>query len=593
MVPCLQYYGLVGKSLDYVLYILNASTLTHFECYTSQVNIGATGWGKRAEINGLEVSDFQNRALFVLFTVWMNSIVINCRTTNAPRVPDPGTGRYEKVLNDGKSWSGFFTYDHLMMHILTNWKVSNCGGVARGLAPWVEGGEVDDGNNGLVTIPVNGLAPEVQLVSSGMEYDWGSVGGVDFTKESIFFASSGANDIYSMQYQSNWEDADGSWTNRNVGTGTSTIMGPAVAGKWWNLDYRPGKCEVRDGWKFPQQLCDKDDRKLASMFTVVMPQSGQQGSAVFAMLHSNGNARKTRQGSMTHFGLVGDGSLSACTPPQTCGDTTSRSWDPDLTGPFNHAQYGGWYLSFDDGTPTHLAIMKIQLEEGEKMVQAMSLPSGTPASDVHIWAETESRAHAFSLAGSLDEVRSAVSGNKYFLDESTDTLYWRVIAGFVNNDMTYGWINQNSLNSFSRAGLTITDTTGKSQIQIHIEITCPTDEIGAFCTSKPMFNVPGMGCPEGEVMVAIDQCGDPCELLEGGCSTLAPTASPMDTCILCSDNPTSWMKTEGHECATAPGWLIDKKCNKSSFWINNLYCERSCQAAGFGYHTTSCCESTI
>ena len=77
------------------------------------------------------------------------------------------------------------------------------------------------------------------------------------------------------------------------------------------------------------------------MFTVVMPQDGQQGSAVLAMIDSNANARQTRQGSMTHFGLLGDGSLTACTPPEPCGDTTSRSWDPNLTGPFNHAQYGG------------------------------------------------------------------------------------------------------------------------------------------------------------------------------------------------------------------------------------------------------------
>lgn len=132
------------------------------------VNIGATGWGKRAEINGLEVSDFQNKAVFVLFTVWMNSIVINCRTSNAPLVPDPGSGRFEDILNNGKQWSGFFTYDHLMNHILTNWRVSNCGGVARGLEPWVEGGAADTGRAGLVTIPVNGLAPEVQLISKGM-----------------------------------------------------------------------------------------------------------------------------------------------------------------------------------------------------------------------------------------------------------------------------------------------------------------------------------------------------------------------------------------------------------------------------------------
>ena len=359
------------------------------------------------------------------------------------------------------------------------------------------------------------------------------------------------------------------------------------------LDFRPGKCDVRDGWKLPHQLCDKDTRKLASMFTVVMPQSGQQGSAVLAMLDPTANKRSTRAGSMTHFGLLGDGSLNACTPPETCGDTTSRSWDPDLTGPFNHAQYGGWYLSFDEGTPVHLSIMKIQLEEGTTMIQAMSLPTGTPASDVTIWAESYARSYDFALASSLDEVRNAVNGDKYFLNESTNTLYWRVIAGYVDADFSFGWIDSDSLSSFSREGLTITDTTTKNQIQIHIEISCSTESTGAFCASKPEFDVPAMGCPDGEVMVSIDQCDLPCTLLDEGCTTPQPSSSPTPICTSCSDDPTPWMITQGLECATAPKWLIKKNCNLESYWVNNNYCEMRCQAAGKGYHNNICCSSPI
>ncbi|KAL7550843.1 hypothetical protein ACHAWF_014042 [Thalassiosira exigua] len=192
------------------------------------VNIGATGWGKRSEMNGFEVSDFQNRAIFVLFTVWFNEIVINCRSSNAPRVPDPGTGSKEKLFNNGNFWSGFFTYDHLMMHILTNWRVSNCGAAARGF----DSLSSHTGDSALVTIPVNGLAPEVQIISSGMTYDFPTLGGEDFVNQSVFFGKSGGENQYSMMYQSNWEDADGSWTRRKVGTGTSTVMGPAIAGKW-------------------------------------------------------------------------------------------------------------------------------------------------------------------------------------------------------------------------------------------------------------------------------------------------------------------------------------------------------------------------
>ena len=152
--------------------LFHADMLTcwHADMMTSSawlVNVGATGWGRRSEYLGFEVHDFQNRGIFVLFDVWLDNLVLNCRSSNARRVPDAGTKGYEKLLNDGRKWSGFQTYDHLMRHILTNWKISNCGGVARGFAPWVEGGQVDDSNLALFTIPANGFGPEVQLVSSG------------------------------------------------------------------------------------------------------------------------------------------------------------------------------------------------------------------------------------------------------------------------------------------------------------------------------------------------------------------------------------------------------------------------------------------
>jgi len=493
------------------------------------VGVGATGWGKRSEYQGFEVHDFQQKAIFVLFSTWLDNIVINCRTSNANRVPAAGDGSNENLLNSGKRWPGFQTYDHLMQHILTNWKISNCGGVARGLDPWVEGGKEDNGTMGLFTVPLNGFAPEIQLISKGTEYDWETLGGQSFVNESIFFAGSGANGVYSMQYMSNWEDADGSMTLR----GKATVMGPARAGSWWHLDYRPGRCEVRYQWKFPQQLCDKENRFLSSMFTTVNPQNSQQRSEVPGMLDPSADIRRTRQGSMTHFGLEGDGSIAACTPPESCGETTSRSWDPDLTGPFNHSKYGGWYLSWDEGTPTHLTIQRIQLDEHAVMLQAMSVPDGILPSDVHLWAESSGRIYNFTHSNNLDEVRSATKGDKYWLDTASNTLYWRVITGYVSRDLTFDWIDRQAegLKSFTRAGLTVVDITRKNQFQLHIEVNCEEDEIGAFCSSKPSFQVPEMGCPEGQVMVAIDMCGAPCEL-NGSCSTQTPTPPPQ------TNNPT-------------------------------------------------------
>lgn len=79
----------------------------------------------------------------------------------------------------------------------------------------------------------------------------------------------------------------------------------------------------------------------------------------------------------------------------------------------------------------------------------------------------------------------------------------------------------------------------------------------------------------------------------GPSSTPSPTSSPVQTsCIACTDDPTPWMITAAYDCASAPNWLINTKCNKIDYWINNSFCESSCQAAGFGYHATSCCDGT-
>lgn len=259
---------------------------------------------------------------------------------------------------------------------------------------------------------------------------------------------------------------------------------------------------------------------------------------------------------MTHFGLTGDSSILTCTPPETCDETISRSWDADLTGPFNHAQYGGWYLSFDLGTPVEMTVQRVQMEEGTIMLQAMNLPPSTVIGDIHLWAESYNRPYDFTLGNSLEEVRTAEKGDIYWFDQQTKTLFWRVISGYVENDSTFDWIDREShgQESFTRANLSVANIITKNQFQLHIgtcviscivfeiirfisyfhqylccffhrlhslDIACTTDgdAADAFCLDKPAFIVPGMGCPDGEVMISIDKCGLPCEL-DNSCAVL-------------------------------------------------------------------------
>ena len=216
-----------------------------------------------------------------------------------------------------------------MRHILTDWRISNCGAKARRMAPHVEGGITDAGKVGLFTIPVNGFGPEVQIISSGMEFDVESLGGEKFFNSPLFMAGSGSGDVHSMQYFHNWEDADGSMTRRGV----PTVLGPSRAGSWWHLDFRKGRCEVRDKWQNPEILCDKGTRHLGHHWLVAVPGQGTKWDKGYPNPGGKSRYRYERQGSVTHFGLKGQADVNEqCDPPAQCGETTSRSWDPDLTG---------------------------------------------------------------------------------------------------------------------------------------------------------------------------------------------------------------------------------------------------------------------
>jgi hypothetical protein len=248
--------------------------------------------------------------------------------------------------------------------------------------------------------------------------------------------------------------------------------------------------------------------------------------------------------------------------------------------------------------------MKIQLDEGTTMIQAMSVPPGTVANDIYVYAESSSRIYDYSLANSVDEVRNSI--DKYFLDDSTNTLYWRVITGFVESDGTFGWVDREAKGQkpFSRGGLSVTDYGGKSQFQLHIEVACPnseTDSTGAFCASQPIFSVPSMGCPEGEVMIAIDKCGQPCELIEGGCTAATTTVATTTTvstttaaapniCSECTNEPTPFMIENARDCDTRQNTL-QTKCNEAQWWVSGNYCELSCYNVGRGYEGSICCQS--
>ena len=105
------------------------------------------------------------------------------------------------------------------------------------------------------------------------------------------------------------------------------MIAPLHAGGWWHLDLRPGACESRPAYKFPQRLCNIGGREFASMFTVVYPQRGTVGSDVIRTLIPRASQtimRSTRMGAMTHCGFTGESDYS-CGPPNQCGETATQA----------------------------------------------------------------------------------------------------------------------------------------------------------------------------------------------------------------------------------------------------------------------------
>jgi len=64
----------------------------------------------------------------------------------------------------------------------------------------------------------------------------------------------------------------------------------------------------------------------------------------------------------------------------------------------------------------------------------------------------------------------------------------------------------------------------------------------------------------------------------------------MNTCTACNNIPTQWMTDNGQTCDSGT-WMIENRCNDSSDWKNNKYCQQSCYDAGRGYDGDNCCQA--
>ena len=88
----------------------------------------------------------------------------------------------------------------------------------------------------------------------------------------------------------------------------------------------------------------------------------------------------------------------------------------------------------------------------------MGVPAGTTENEVKVYALSnfagKEKRYEYTLASSVDEVRAAPKGDKYFLDRTTNTLYWRVISGFAASETSFDWVDRvaKGITDFTRKG---------------------------------------------------------------------------------------------------------------------------------------------
>lgn len=96
---------------------------------------------------------------------------------------------------------------------------------------------------------------------------------------------------------------------------------------------------------------------------------------------------------------------------------------------------------------------------------------------------------------------------------------------------------------------------------LFINIDCEVDKdpntLDSFCKTKPVFRVPSMGCPSGQVMVAIDQCGKPQELDGYSTTTAASTLSKVSSSILITISMSQYRT----EPLTLTTWEPERSCS--------------------------------
>lgn len=476
--------------------------LTFSNTKLSLVNVAVGDWAVRSEWHNLEVHDVADRSANVFGDVWLDNVLVNCRTGNPTHTTD-GSGRTDEMF-DAASYKAFRGYDTGQRHILTDWQFSNCAHPS--------------GQYWALPIGVN--VPQAQLAIAGSQYitepNRNTLVGKDVGQKDRFgWAFHGVLDADGTMFSLGSPSIGGSarYPPSVVAAGGTGAAADHDAIDWWSLDW-DGSCEVRE-MTFPFVVCLQRDRTLGSIELFQEPAKNDDDDYFNVIA-----------GRVAHFG-------------QTLEQGIVRSYDPTISGPYNHRDRGGWYVWFESGSPQAFTVDTIQLPTSHPLLLlAISYPPGTTfnvRATTARWCTPRAGRklceEEYTAVDSVAAIRASL-GNVYHYDEVTGHLYLPIVQN-SNKDLSAGtgiWQPTPS-DVFDRGGLSLMGRTS-SGYAIEVIANCAAGTTSGYCDVEP--SVPPLTCPQGESPVGIDRCGNsggspsPTPVPEEGTSSDLPESEPME-----------------------------------------------------------------
>jgi hypothetical protein len=290
-------------------------------------NVAGGDWNKRSDWTNLDMHDIGNRGFNAFGEVTFTNISAQCRSTNGLQQL-PVTSDQPKMQEkrfDENFFVMFRAYDTNQKHVITNWRVTDCGSPQSPLSNVT-------GRAAIWSIPHNQVM-QFQLLMRNVVYT--EPRPPDHKLVSYETAVPGKYG----GFFGNFLDADGSLTSRAIATiagsagmvqsipeseGTSPLQLPANI--WWKLSglddsgsrglaSSDARCSLHSSWEYPMWACDQGTEYVGTIRV-------DQGNGA---LNDNANKHYEQAGAVTHWG---DAIESGVPLP----------YDSAVTGPFDHVR---------------------------------------------------------------------------------------------------------------------------------------------------------------------------------------------------------------------------------------------------------------